>query len=339
MISAASGSTLAVGVIGAGRLGSHHARIYNQMNGCNLTAVFDIDPAQNAGAARRYDLPECSGIDDLLQRVDALSICTPTQTHFEIARTALEHGKHILVEKPVCDSNDDAELLIRLAEDAGVVGAVGHIERFNPAVAGVRERIGRPRFIEAHRLNQFAPRCLETNVILDLMIHDIDLVRWLVGDEPVEIRAAGVPVLSHTDDIANCRMSFGDGCIANLTASRISVTPMRKIRVFAQDYYASFDLAAKSVDSYRLFGAASHPDDREYRTVAAMEGRRIARWTAPVPAYDALEAELADFHDAIVGRRDPRITLAEAAKSLKVALSVAHACREQAAIATAPSLV
>jgi predicted dehydrogenase len=182
----------------------------------------------------------------------------------------------------------------------------------------------------------FAPRCLETNVILDLMVHDIDLVRWLVGDEPSEIRAAGVPVLSHTDDIANCRMSFPGGCIANLTASRISVTPMRKIRVFAQDYYASFDLAAKSVDSYRLFDAASHPDDHEYRTVAAMGGRRIARWSAPSPTYDALETELADFRDAIVEGHAPRVTLAEGGKSLKVALSVAAACREHAAI-IAPS--
>jgi len=324
-------SPMAVGVIGIGHLGSHHARIYSQMAGCNLTAVFDIDPQKNADASQRYKLAECTSIDGLLKCVDALSICTPTETHFDVARAAIEQGKHILVEKPVCDSNDDAEALIDLAEKAGVVGAVGQIERFNPAVAGVRERIGRPRFIEGHRLNMFAPRCLETNVILDLMIHDIDLVRWLVGDEPNEIRAAGVPVLSHTDDIANCRMSFPDGCIANLTASRISVTPMRKIRVFSQDYYASLDLAAKSVDSYRLFDAAAHPDDHEYRTIAAMEGRRIARWSAPTPTYDALETELADFRDAIIDKRAPRVTLAEGAKSLKVALAVAAACREHAA--------
>jgi predicted dehydrogenase len=328
-----------VGVIGVGHLGSHHARIYNQMGECNLKAVFDIDPVSNAEAARRFSLPVCSGVEELLDRVEALSICTPTETHFEVARIAVGHRRHILVEKPVCASDDDAQALVELARENGVVGAVGHVERFNPAVAGVRERIGRPRFIEAHRLNQFAPRCLETNVILDLMIHDIDLVRWLVGAEPVEIRAAGVPVLSHTDDIANCRMSFPDGCIANLTASRISMTPMRKIRVFSQDHYASFDLLAKSVDSYHLFDADAHPDDQQYRTVASAEGRRIARWSAPLPTYDALEAELADFLDAIAARRAPRVTLAEGAKSLRVALAVAHACREQAAIATAPSLV
>ena len=330
---------LSVGVIGVGHLGSHHARIYNQLAGCALTAVFDIDPERNAGASRQYGLPQCSGLDDFLQRVGALSVCTPTETHFAIARTAIEHGRHILIEKPICDSDDDAQTLVELAQKQGVVGAVGHVERFNPAVTGARERIGRPRFIEAHRLNQFAPRCLETNVILDLMIHDIDLVRWLVGAEPAEIRAAGVPVLSNTDDIANCRMAFPDGCIANLTASRISATPMRKIRVFSHDHYSSFDLAAKSVDSYRLFGAESRSDDAEYRTIAQMAGRRIARWSAPAPVYDALEAELADFRDAIVAGQSPRVDLAEAAKSLTVALAVARACREQAATAAAPSLV
>ena len=337
MSDATSGSDPRIGVIGVGHLGAHHARILNAAPGWNLTAIFDCDPKRNEQTAQSYDLPVCSGLDELLSRVDAISICTPTESHFEIAKEAMSHGRHVFVEKPVCETVEQANELVTMARDRNLVGAVGHIERFNPAINAIRERIGQPRFIEAHRLNQFSPRGLTTDVILELMIHDIDLARWLVGEEPCEIRAAGVPVLSKTDDIANCRLSFPSGCVANLTASRISANPMRKIRIFSHDHYTSVDLSAKSVESYRLFDQSTESNENGYTTLAALEGRRITRWTAPTTVYDALEAELNDFQNAVTQAGSPRVSLAEGAKSLQVALSVAQACREQAHVAASSS--
>jgi predicted dehydrogenase len=332
-------NSLSIGVIGVGRLGSHHARIFNAMQGCQLAGVYDIVPDRNNETAAMYNLPPCQSAAELIERADAISICTPTESHFAIARDAIEQGRHVFIEKPVCAIEEDAITLTEMAQDAKVIGAVGLIERFNPAVVSARERIAKPKFIEAHRLNQFSPRGLTTDVVLELMIHDIDLTRYLVGDDPIEIRAAGVPVLSQTDDIANCRLAFPDGCVANLTASRISANPMRKIRFFSQDNYTSLDLASKSVESYRLFAADAAPNSAEYFTVAESQGRRIARWSAPIPEYDALEAELADFRDAVLERRAPRVDLTEGTKSLAVALAVARACRDQTKITDAPPVI
>ena len=334
MSESSSQQPLRVGVLGVGHLGSHHARIYNESTGWALVGVFDTNPERNAEVAQRHRVDVCESQDALLNHVDAISICTPTDSHFAIARAAAERGIHVFVEKPMCANDDEAQELVSIIARAGVACAVGHIERFNPAMTAVRERIGLPRFIEAHRLNQFSPRGLATDVVLELMIHDIDLVRWLVGEEPSEIRAAGVPVLSHTDDIANCRLAFPSGCVANLTASRISANPMRKIRVFSKDYYTSIDLSAKSVEAYRLFSDNDDSIEPGYWVLAQSEGKRIARWTAPLEQYDALEAELEDFRQAIVTGRLPRVTVQEGANSLRVALAVAEACRVQAGIAT-----
>ena len=324
------GERPAIGVVGVGHLGAHHARILHGAAGWRLAGIYDTDPHRNLDTANQFGIPVCRDLEDLLSRVDAVTICTPTESHFAIARRAIELGRHVFVEKPVCSSNAEAESLVDMAAQSGVMGAVGQIERFNPAVNAVRDRIGSPRFIEAHRLNQFSMRGLGTDVVLELMIHDIDLARWLIGEEPVEIRASGVAVLAATDDIANCRLQFPGGCVANLTASRISSNPMRKIRIFSQDYYTSIDLSQKSVDSYRLFRTGEEPSAKEYMTLAQSQGRRLARWTTPVPISDALESELADFHDAIVGKRKPRVGLDEGAKSLRVALDVVKACRTAA---------
>jgi predicted dehydrogenase len=332
-------SELSIGVIGVGRLGSHHARVFSTLSGCRLAGIYDIMPERNDEVARKYNLPPCQSAADVIKRAEVISICTPTESHFAIAREAIQNGCHVFLEKPICGTEEDANTLADMARAANVIGAVGHIERFNPAVVVARDRIANPKFIEAHRLNQFSPRGLATDVVLELMIHDIDLTRYLVGDDPIEIRAAGVPVLSQTDDIANCRLAFPDGCVANLTASRISANPMRKIRFFSQDNYTSLDLASKSVESYRLFAADTAPDSSEYFTVAESQGRRIARWSAPIPDYDALEAELADFRDAIRERRAPRVDLNEGARSLSVALAVARACRDQTKITDAPPVI
>ncbi len=322
-----------VGVVGVGHLGSHHARILHESYGWHLIGVFDSNPERNVDVSNRYQLRTFDSCESLLADVDAITICTPTESHCDIASEAARRGKHVFVEKPICATDDEANRLVRIVTDAGVTHAAGHIERFNPAINAIRERIGTPRFIEAHRLNQFSSRGLATDVILELMIHDIDLVRWMVGSEPVEIRAAGVPVLSSTDDIANCRLAFADGCVANLTASRISAKPMRKIRIFSKDHYTSIDLSAKSVESYKLFAEDVDSVEPGYWVLAQSEGKKIARWTAPLEPYDALEAELENFRQAIAGEAAARVDLTEAAKSLHVALVVARACRDQAQIA------
>jgi predicted dehydrogenase len=325
-----SGGRPAIGVAGVGHLGAHHARILHESAGWHLAGVYDIDSNRSLDVATQYGLPVCRDMEELLGRVDAVSVCTPTESHFPIACRAIELGRHVFVEKPVCSSNAEAESLVDMADRAGVLGAVGQIERFNPAVSAVRDRLGSPRFIEAHRLNQFSLRGLATDVVLELMIHDVDLARWLVGEEPAEIRASGVAVLAETDDIANCRLQFPGGCVANLTASRISTNPMRKIRIFSHDHYTSVDLSQKSADSYRLFRAGEDLPAKEYMTLAEGQGRRVARWTTPVTMFDALEAELADFHEAVTAGRAPRVSLAEGAKSLRVALDIVRACREAA---------
>lgn len=326
---------LSIGVIGVGHLGVHHARLLSQSPAWNLTGVFDIDPIKNRDVAAQYQLEACSSADELITRCDAVVVCTPTDSHFTLAASAIRNGKHVFVEKPLVGSNAEATELENLRRKQGVTGAVGLIERFNPAVLAVRDQIESPRFIEVHRLNSFSPRGLATDIVLEVMIHDIDLARLLVGEEPSEIRAAGVPVLSDTDDIANCRLAFPGGCVANLTASRISTSPMRKLRVFSINRYTSIDLQTKSAETYRLFGDGESVPQSSYMPVASWKGRAIGRHSADVHDANALDAELHDFHSAIVEGRPPRVSFADGALSLKIALTVAEACREAAQIARA----
>lgn len=326
---------LSIGVIGVGHLGAHHARLLAGSQRWRLAGICDIDHTKNQAVAEQYHLPICDSSDHLFSTCDAVIVCTPTRSHFELARKAIEAGKHVFVEKPLVGSDDEAAELCRLVAKHKVIGAVGLIERSNPAVLAVRDQIEAPRFIEAHRLNSFSPRGLETDIVLEVMIHDIDLALWLVGEEPSEIRAAGVPVLSGTDDIANCRLAFPSGCVANLTASRISTSPMRKLRVFSVNRYTSIDLQAKSAETYRLFDEGEAAPSASYFPVASWRGRTISRLSTDIPESNALGAELDDFHDAIALHRPPRVTFDEAARSLKVALAVARACREAAQIARA----
>ncbi|MEW5701436.1 MAG: Gfo/Idh/MocA family oxidoreductase [Candidatus Zixiibacteriota bacterium] len=324
-----------IGVIGVGHLGAHHVRLLADSPLWHLAGVFDIDPNKNTTAAAQYSLPVLTSAGELLEHCDAVVICTPTDSHFELARLAMERGRHVFVEKPLCASDEQAARLVMLAEQHRIIGVTGHIERFNPAFVAVLPEIVRPRFIEAHRLNQFSPRGLATDVVLELMIHDIDLVRSLVGAEPVEIRASGVPVLSETDDIANCRLAFPDGCVANLTASRISASPMRKLRVFSTDRYTTIDLAQKTCESFQLFGPGAARGER-WRPVVEWQGRMIARRSFPPLEANALAAELEDFHRAITTGGAPRVDLREGAASLRVALAVAAACREAARTDNSP---
>jgi len=319
-----------VGVVGVGTLGSTHARVYRELQCCRLMAVYDVDDEKNRRVASQYSLAICRDMDEALSRCDAVSVVTPTDTHCAIAIKAMNQRKHVFIEKPVAANLAEAEKLTENAAERGIIAAVGHIERFNPAFLAVQDELGEPRFIEAHRLNRFSPRGLETAVILELMIHDIDLVLTMVNSHIAEIRAAAVPVVTDTDDIANCRLQFENGCVANLTASRISAHPLRKIRVFTSDRYASLDLKEKSAELYRLFrkGGKDVELPEKYTPVVDAGNKRIARLGIAVKQGEMLAAELEDFVMAIAKKQQPRVGLADGVRALSVALDVVSAARE-----------
>jgi predicted dehydrogenase len=241
-----------VGVAGVGALGKAHARTYNGLGGVSLVGVFDIDGSRAAAVAQELGCRAFGALDDLIEDVEALSIATPTISHHAVARQCLVAGRDILVEKPITLEIDDAEELVRLARERGAILQVGHVERFNPAAEILKFAAARPRFIEVHRLGVFSPRSLDIDVVLDLMIHDLDLLLALDASEAVQIDAVGVPVLTDKVDIANARVRFASGLIANLTASRVSAERVRKFRVFFEHGYVSADLAAREAKGYRL---------------------------------------------------------------------------------------
>src|ERR1051325_5336635 len=234
-----------VAVIGTGQFGQHHARVYSQIEQARLAAVCDTDPAVGQAVAEQYQVPYVADYRDLLDKVDAVSLAVPTVAHHEIARELLKAGVAVLVEKPIARTLEEADELIALAEQNNVVLQVGHLERFNPAVSAASRIVTRPRFFEGHRLSLFTPRSLDIDVVMDLMIHDIDVVLSFVRSEVAEIRAAGVPILTPKIDIANARIEFADGCVANLTASRVSAERVRKLRFFQPGQYISIDYAAQ----------------------------------------------------------------------------------------------
>lgn len=233
---------LRVGVVGVGHLGSRHADIYRRLPGVELVATADVDPKRGATFASHRDL---------LERVDAVSVAVPTVHHYAVAKDFLSRGIPTLVEKPLAKTLDEAEALTKLAREKGAILQVGHVERFNPAVTAIQDVIRRPRFVECHRLGQFSFRSTDIDVVLDLMIHDIDIVLHLVDAPLRRVDAVGVSLLFGSEDLANARLEFENGCVANVTASRISVAPMRKIRVFSEDSYVSLDLMERSARIYR----------------------------------------------------------------------------------------
>lgn len=241
-------SPVRVAVIGCGKLGTYHARLYRGMAEANLVALVDIEATRAHALGNELGVPTTTDLGAVLSQVDAVSIAAPTEAHFEIAARCLEAGAHVLVEKPLTRTTEEGAELVRRARAAGRILAVGHVERFNPAFRAVRVEIGRPRFIESHRLAPFVPRSLDIDVVQDLMIHDLDLVLSLVPAAIESLDAVGVPVLTPGADIANARLRFADGTVANLTASRVSRERVRKIRFFGPQHYHSLDLGASRVE-------------------------------------------------------------------------------------------
>lgn len=251
---------LRAGVIGVGHLGQHHARHYATLPGAILVGVFDAEASRAKLIADRHGVQAWTDLNDLLKNVEIVSVAAPTSVHFEATKACLEAGKHVLVEKPIAVTSAEAQELVALAARRGCLLQVGHSERFNPIMQRMRPYIDRPAFIECHRLSAFGERGTDVDVVLDLMIHDLDLVLSFNPGPVEEVRAAGVPVLSSNIDIANARIAFASGCVANLTASRVSTNKMRRLRVFQRDRYVSIDFQARqAVVSRRTQGSGSRP--------------------------------------------------------------------------------
>ena len=299
-----------IAVVGVGYLGRHHARILASLPGAELTAVVDVNASRAQEVAAASGTRPLVDFHDLLGHVDAVTLAVPTELHREIALPFLAAGVHVLVEKPMARSLAEADDMIQAAARTGAILAVGQTERFNPAVAAARPVLSDPRFIEVHRLGTFPERSLDIDVVFDLMIHDVDIVLSLVSSDVEAIEAVGVPVLTGRVDIANARLRFSNGCIANLTASRISRDRVRKIRFFQPMAYVSIDYAAQKLEVFRLVkGNGPAP---------AIEGGEV-----PIENEEPLKRELADFVEAISERRPPIVTGEAGRRALALAQQIA----------------
>jgi len=243
-----------VGVVGVGHLGKVHARIYGELPGVDLVAVADINEEEARLTAKKYGCEACKDYHDFMDRIDAVSVVVPTDLHFAVASDFIKAGKHVIVEKPMTLTLKEAEDLVALSRERGIIMQVGHVERFNPAVLAVREYIDSPRFIECDRISAFSFRSMDVGVVLDLMIHDIDIVLAFVDSPVTEIDAMAVSVVGRNEDMANARIQFEDGCIANLRASRVSRKTMRKIRIFQKDTYVSLNYGTHKAQIFRKTG-------------------------------------------------------------------------------------
>jgi predicted dehydrogenase len=302
---------LRVAVIGVGHLGRHHARILAALDAVTLAAVVDTNPARASEVAAASSTKALTDYRDLLGHVDAVSIAAPTQLHHQIALPFLERGVAVLVEKPMTRTLGEADALVAAARASGATLAVGQTERYNPAVAAVMPLVTAPRFIEVHRLGVFPDRSLDIDVIFDLMIHDLDLIASMIGPDVTSVEAVGVPVLTPKFDIANARLRFASGCIANLTASRISRDRVRKIRFFQPDSYISIDYAAQEVEGWRLV--------RRDGGRPSIEGGAL-----PVQKDEPLRRELQDFVGAVREQRAPLVTGEAGRAALELATRIAE---------------
>lgn len=317
---------LNVGVLGAGHLGKIHLRLLNESKKYTLKGFYDPDAINGKAVAQEFGYTYFDNLNSLMDAVDVVDIVTPTLSHFECAKKAMEKGKHVFIEKPLTHTLEEAEELIRLQESAGVKGQVGHVERFNPAFSAVKDSIRNPMFIETHRLAEFNPRGTDVPVVLDLMIHDIDVILSVVNSKVKQINASGVSVISNSPDIANARIEFENGCVANLTASRISLKNMRKSRFFQRDAYISVDFLEKKVEVVKMKDAPDTPGEFDMILQNAEgEKKQIYFENPEIIVNNAIMDELETFADAIADGTEPVVTLQQGAMALKVALQVIDA--------------
>ena len=314
---------LKIGVFGAGHLGKIHIQQWQQIADVSLTGFYDPDDVQAAAVMEKYNVQRYTDISSLIDAADAIDIVSPTTSHYEIAKKCLLSGKHVFIEKPLTYTLEEGMELVQLVKEANVKCQVGHVERYNPAFLAVGEQLIQPMFIEAHRLAQFNPRGTDVSVILDLMIHDIDIVLSLVKSPVKRISASGVSVLSETADIANARIEFDNGCVANLTSSRISLKNMRKMRLFQRDAYIGIDFLEKKTEIVRLkdAGAAAGMLDIPLDTGNG-EKKVISVELPEIAALNAIRMELTEFATAIIKDRPVRISVYDGYQAMDVAHQV-----------------
>lgn len=308
-----------VGVVGIGVHGMHHVRLLSKMDGIELAGIFDLNTETAEKVAREFGTVACSSLDELLDRVSCVSVAVPTTAHYEVVKHCFEKKRHVLVEKPIALSVEEAQSMTGDARSRGLTLAVGQIERFNPAYRSVADQTGKPVFIESHRLSVFNPRGTDVAVVLDLMIHDIDVILHMVGDSVQSVSAVGVAVVSDEVDIANARIEFDGGCVANLTASRISTRKMRKIRTFQRNAYISMDFLTGESEVF-LLNQDGKPLAQPGAVPQLMEGISYRKY--PSDGLNALEMELADFIRAAETGSHPRVTGEEGTAALSVASRV-----------------
>ncbi len=293
-----------VAVVGVGHLGSIHARLYQQIENCLLAAVCDINKAHLDEVSGKLGVSACSDYQELFGKVDAVSVAVPTKLHYKIAADFLRRGIHVLVEKPFTLTLKEADSLIKIAKKSKLILQVGHIERFNSAFSATQKLIQDPKFIECHRLSPFPNRSLDVGAVLDLMIHDIDIVLGLVDSPLKKIEAVGVPVLTEFEDIANARLSFKNGCVANLTVSRVSDEWMRKIRIFLKNAYISLDYRNEEAFIYRKTATG------------------ITKDSLPIEKEQPLKKELSAFIDCVIQNKEPLVSGPVGRQALAVALTI-----------------
>ena len=308
-----NGHPIRVGVVGVGYVGQHHARIYSEMTGVELVGVVDIDETRLQELGGRYRIQTCRDYRELMGRVDAVSVAVPTLVHYSIAKEFLERGVDVLVEKPIAQSLAQADELVGIAKADGRIFQVGHIERFNGAVKALETVVRSPGFIECHRLGPFAHRNTDVDVVLDLMIHDIDIVLNLIKSPVVAVTAVGVPVISDQVDIANARLQFESGCVANLTASRVSVERVRRVRIFQRDTFISLDYSQQEIAVYHRIPAADS---------SAETPPTIVKEEIPIDKAEPLRVELESFIECVQTRRRPLVSGEDGRDALKVASQI-----------------
>ena len=311
---------LNVGVLGAGHLGKIHLKLLQQSKKYNLVGFYDPIEENAQKVANEFGYKPFNSVSELIKNVDVIDIVTPTLSHFDCAKESIIAGKHIFIEKPITKTIEQADALIELKNRHKVKGQVGHVERFNPAFTAVKDKIHNPMFIESHRLAEFNPRGTDVPVVLDLMIHDIDIILSVVNSKVVHVSASGVSVISDTPDIANARIEFENGCVANLTASRISLKNMRKTRFFQKDAYIAVDFFEKATEVVRMKDAPKNPGDFDMILQNAEGIKKQIYFENPnIEANNAILDELETFADAINNNTTPIVSLQQGTEALRVA--------------------
>ncbi|MBS1638028.1 MAG: Gfo/Idh/MocA family oxidoreductase [Bacteroidetes bacterium] len=321
-----------IGLVGLGHLGKIHLKLLQEVDTFRITGIYDIDQKLTAELAEKYRVKAFQNYDDLLNASDAIDIVTPTITHNELASRAIRKGKHVFIEKPVTDNPDDARKLSALAKEAGVKIQVGHVERFNPAFLAARPYIQNPQFIEIHRLAPFNVRGTDVSVIFDLMIHDIDLTLSLVNSNLKHIMATGTPVVCDTPDIANARLEFENGCVANITVSRVAFHATRKLRIFQKDCYINIDLHNKTTEIARLGPVSGNKHNNMVIDRGDGTKKEIRIEHPIIQPVNAIKFELESFYESIQTNTTPVVSIQDAIQALEVSSKIEETIRTKAMI-------